>query len=170
MNATTKKAGSKRAVFAIEDAIADTRRRITGSAKDLQKKAQAALEHGPRLVTEKDGRLFAMDALERLQNVNADEASAYPHFSEALSIEDTVPFRTGPQWDGLFFDLMLLKLGTTDAVKGFASIATSVLAGDIGRNMDYLRELERAGKFKPFGTAGTEYKAPKVKAPAKARG
>lgn len=169
MNAT-KKAPQKRAAFAIEDAIEETRKRIAGSAKDLQQKALAALASGPRLQTEKDGRLFAIDAMERLKNANADEAAAYPHYSSPIySKEDVEPFRTGPQWAGLKEDLFkIFHEGTEAAQLGFCSIVTCVVAGDIGKDMDCYRELERAGKFLPWGTPGTKYAAPKVRRKTKA--
>jgi len=166
MNAT-KKAPQKRAAFAIEDAIAETRKRIGSSAKELQQKAQAALS---TLQTERDGRLFAMDALERLKDADADEAAAYPHFSGPIhSKEDARPFRTGPQWPGFKQDLFrVFHEGTEAAQLGFSSIVTCVIAGDIGKDIDHYRELERAGKFLAWGTLGTEYAAPKVQRKTKA--
>lgn len=130
---------------------------------------QKRSKNAPTLQTERDGRLFAMDALERLQNADADEASAYPHPNGPVYASiDAKPWRTGPQWDGFYHDLMQLKFGTHAAVKGFACIATCALAGDIGINIDYFRKLERAGNLLPFGTPGTKYKAPKVQRKTKA--
>lgn len=105
-----------------------------------------------------------MDALERLQNADADEASAYPHpTGPVYSAVEAKPWRTGPQWSGFYADLMQLKFGTHAAVKGFASIVTCALAGGgIGVDINYYRALERKGRLLPFGTPGAAYKTPKL--------
>lgn len=170
MNAATKKtAGSKRAAFAIEEAIADTRGRIAASAgADLKQKALAALSSGPRLQTERDGRIFAVDVLERLKNADANKATAYPFSPDASyygSDETIEPYRKGPQWEGFYRDLSaLVASASPEAVKGFASIFTDCLVEDIGFDLDVYRKLEAAGLFQDFGTPGTKYQAPKRKA------
>jgi hypothetical protein len=174
MNAATKKTGkNQRAAFAIEEAIADTRSRIAASAgADLKQKAQAALSSGPRLQTERDGRIFAVDALERLKNADADKATAYPYLRDANdygSSDEIKPYRKGPQWDGFYRDLSHLLTGTEEARKGFASIFTDCLAEDIGFDLDVYRELEAAWLFQDFGTPGTKYQVPKRNPKAKAK-
>lgn len=251
MNATTRKAGKQqRAVFEIEGAIEETRKRITGSAKDLQKKAEAALapaqtvdgykfggataknllryscdgvkpkdgygrmvqdvhsilkgEAGartrdgfcdglvyltqadyseparkgktvakPKLRTEREGRIFAVDVLERLKNADANKATAYPFSPDASyygSDETIEPYRKGPQWDGFYRDLSaLVESASPEAVKGFASIFTDCLVEDIGFNLDVYREMEAETLFQDFGTPGTKYQAPKRKPPTKAQ-
>lgn len=162
MNATRK--GSTR-VSGMEQAIAETHARLTagGSAKELQRRALAAV--GPALTTEKDGRLFAIATLERVQKASADEACAYPFGDDA-----SARYRTLPQWDGLQKDLFkIFHEGTEAAQLGFCSIVTDALAEDIGKNIDAYRELEGEGKFLPWGALGTEYKAPKGKAKTKAQ-
>jgi hypothetical protein len=163
------KVTQKRAAFAIEDAIADTRKRITASPQELQQKAQAALSSGPRLQTEKDGRLFAYETLDRLDSADADKATAYPFASEYTEGDEIKPYRKGPQWDGFYRDLSHLLSGTEEARRGFASIFTEVLADDISVSMNYFRELERGGKLLAFGTPGTAYTPPKPFVPTKAQ-
>jgi hypothetical protein len=48
-------------------------------------------------------------------------------------------------------------------LKGFASILTDALAGDIGISMYVYRELEDAGLFLDFGTPGTKYPKPRLR-------
>lgn len=166
MNATKAgmgKAGIRAAIGTTD--IEATRRRIAASAgADLKQKALAAQAGSPKLRTEREGRMFAVDALERLDNVNADKATVYP-FGDAMSYgsdEILKPYRKGPQWDGFYRDLSaLVESASPEAVKGFASIFTDCLASDIGFNLGVYRELEAEGKFLDFGAPGTKYQAPK---------
>lgn len=117
-----------------------------------------------RLQTQKDGRLFAVEVLDRLQNANADDTSAYPFENPEVDERDgLVPYRKGPQWDGFYKDLSRLKAGTDEALKGFASIVSDALAHDIGMSLSFYRELEDAGLFLDFGTPGTKYPKPRLR-------
>lgn len=119
------------------------------------------------LKTQQDGRIFAMDVLQRLQNANPDQACLYPFGMGLDAYEhgaEVKPFRTGPQWAGFYRDLSrLIRNGNDEVVKGFASVFTDVLSGDanMGTWVKY-READRAGKFLPFGTPGREYPLPRV--------
>lgn len=114
------------------------------------------------LKTEKAGRLFAMDVLDRLKNATSDETTAYPFASHYEPGEEVAPYRTGAQWDGLYLDLCALGGATDEALRGFASILTDALAGSINMDVDFYRELERDGRFMPWGTEGERYARPEV--------
>lgn len=110
------------------------------------------------LQTQRDGRLYAMDVLDLLDEVDVDEAALNPVIpANAFGEGDTwKPYRSGPQPDQFYKGLSrLFKEGTEEAVKGFAAVFTAALAGDIGRSGDFFREDERAGLNQDLGTPGS---------------
>lgn len=108
--------------------------------------------------------MFAVEVLERLQNNRAGGTEAYPFADQEVNeLDELTPYRNGPQWDGFYKDLVRLKEGTDEALKGFASIVTDALAGDIGMSLDVYREMENAGVFLDFGTPGTKYPKPRLR-------
>jgi hypothetical protein len=163
-------AGAKRAVSGMEQAIAETHARLAagGSAKELQKRAVAALSSST-LRTEREGRMFAVEVLERLEEADTDEACIYPYGDDYTQGDEIKPWRKGPQWDGLQKDLFrIFHEGTEAAQLGFCSIFTGVLAGNVSVAGTYYREMEKAGRFLPFGTPGTKYEAPRPRVKTKA--
>lgn len=125
---------------------------------------------GPKLVTQKDGRQFAVEVLERLDNVDGDESTACP-FNPDAEEDDSMNlpqyYRTGPQWDGFYKDLSrLVNDATEDARKGFASIVTDALAGSISMSLESYREWESAGYLQDMGRYGSEMALPQ---PAKVK-
>lgn len=119
------------------------------------------------LSTQKDGRRFAVEILERLARVNTDEATAVPFNDKPDELTGNDYYRTGPQWDGLYQALsMLLKEGNDEAVKGFASVLTDCFAGNVNMDIDSYREYEAAGLMQDFGKPGTDLPLPQIGARA----
>lgn len=161
MNATTKKTGSgKRAAFAIEEAIADTRKRIAASAgANLRQKAQAALAGSPRLTTEADGRKFAISMLEKFEKL--DPGARFSSWSANAEAHDGAEsgvmmiFRQSAQTDIAKRACDAIYQATEEARNGFFVVLTDFIGGELeqgGKNSERYREMEKAGELQPWGS------------------
>lgn len=114
--------------------------------------------------TQKDGRRFAVEMLERIEaTAGGDDHTAYPYEREYGHGEEAVPYRTGPQWDGLYKDLRVVVGNMNDeALRGFASILTDALCAQPHYMTGEYRRLEKEGRLLDFGTLGTAYPLPRI--------
>lgn len=134
--------------------------------KSLENRMTRADRH--RFTTQKDGRLFAVEMLERIAETNgSDEHTAYPYASSYDPDEEAkgevIPFRTGPQWDQVYKDLRTVAQDMTDeALRGFATILTDALCAQPDYPTGEYRQFEKEGKLLDFGTPGTAYPLPRI--------
>lgn len=117
------------------------------------------------LQTQRDGRLFAIDALEACESHDGDDSCVNPiappwGYGVGATWE---PYRKAPQWDGLaWFFFRVFREGTEDAQKGFIAILTDLLADDgVHRDAKALLEDERHGLNQDFGEPGSAAPFPK---------
>ena len=112
------------------------------------------------LRTQADGRLFAIDLIDKISEYHRQDVQACPFDPDAVEDDAVSPpmlYRKGAQWDGVFKELEhLYGVGNIEARKGFACVLTDLLAGD-NQLPDYYADYERRGMLQDFGELG--YKA-----------
>jgi hypothetical protein len=112
------------------------------------------------LATQRDGRKYAVEVLQELDDTSADEATAIPFDPDKDQddpLDDTLYYREGPQWDGLYLYVKrLFEEGTPEAHKGFLAIFTDCFASSVGMNLTCYRRWEKQGKFQDLGRPGKE--------------
>ena len=114
----------------------------------------------PELVTEADGRMFAIDALEECERhgegLGSDAVTLAP-FNPDTSDPSSPPvyYRTRPQWDGFAkrFETISTK-GTAAARRGFAAVLTEQLASESALCAASIQKNENAGINQDMGTRG----------------
>lgn len=119
---------------------------------------------GKELRTQKDGRLYAIEVLLRLQNVSPDNATACPFNDTGVPGDSRNPpqyWRTGPQWPGFLEDVFhLFRNGTEEAQTGFLSLLTDCFGGEVNMDIRFYRELEKKGYLQDFGNEGRSMPLP----------
>lgn len=120
------------------------------------------------LKTQKQGRLYAIAVLDRLQKAGGNDDHIACPFNPYAEAGDTcrVPgyWRTGPQWSGFADDVFhLFRNGSEEAQKGFLSIFTDCFAGNVNQDLGFYRRWERKGWLQDLGKNGSEMPLPEVK-------
>jgi hypothetical protein len=133
-----------------------------------------AAEVACSLVSQKDGREFAYDVLEKLDGAAGDLKCCAPINTEAVEGDDMSPpdrYREGPQWDGFYLSLrQVFTQGSVEAQKGFAAVLTDAFGGEVNMDINAYREWEERGLMQDFGRPGSEMNPALGVVPADSKG
>ena len=96
-----------------------------------------------KLLTQADGRRFAIEVLRKIRKAGANKTSA-------IRQEDGIVYRRGPQSDALILAWDRLALGSRQAAIGFCVVLTDYVGCTLGGSVPYpecYEQDETAGKL-----------------------